>query len=158
MFCCWKDKDVKPVRQDIIRKYFNNHFVPFVFRKPTKILTTVITILLIVLGGFSTKKILRGLNQNVSLVSGSDIYEYFETLYIYGDAGPPAYVIFHGVNYTDPDNIAELELINAELAALNNTVQSPIYSWVSPFKNFISKGEWSDSCGSDKVMQLSFDE
>lgn len=42
-----------------------------------------------------------------------------------------------------------MELIDAQLAALNNTIQSPIYSWVSPFKNFIQGGEWSQDCGSN---------
>ena len=45
----------------------------------------------------------RGLNANVSLVAHSEIYDYFETLYTYGEAGPPAYVIFNNVNYTDPE-------------------------------------------------------
>ena len=67
-------------RKDIVRKYFNKYFVPFVFRKATKPLTILIAILLIVTGVFSTFKLLRGLNQNVSLVSGSDIYDYFESM------------------------------------------------------------------------------
>jgi len=49
----------------------------------------------------SCYKLELGLNQNVSLVAGSDIYDYFETLYTYGDAGPPAYLVFNNVNYTD---------------------------------------------------------
>lgn len=57
--------------------------------------------LLVVTGVFSTFKLLRGLNQNVSLVSGSDIYDYFETLFEYGDAGPPGYVIFNNVDYSN---------------------------------------------------------
>jgi Niemann-Pick C1 protein len=91
---------------------------------------------------------LRGLNQNVSLVSGSDIFDFFETLYTYGNAGPPGYVIFKNVNYSDPNNFDQMELISAELAALSDTVQSPIYSWVTPFKNFISDGVWMDDCDS----------
>jgi hypothetical protein len=51
-----------------------------------------------------------------------------------------------------------MELINAELAALNNTIISPIYSWVTPFKNFISDGSWTEACGTDAAAQLSFDE
>ena len=89
---------------------------------------------------------------------GSDIYDYFETLYIYGMAGPPAYVVFNNVNYTSQANLDEMELINAELSALNNTIQSPIYSWVSPFQNYITAGVWKDDCKSEEVMGLSFDE
>ena len=105
-----------------MRKYFNKYFVPFVLRKSTKFLTIFITICLVVIGGMSTHKLLRGLNQNVSLVSNSDLYDYFETLYKYGNAGPPGYVIFNNVDYSDEENLVQMELINAELAALNNSI------------------------------------
>ena len=82
-----------------MRKYFNAYFVPFVFRKTTKILTLTLTSLMIVIGSFSCVKLLRGLNQNVSLVAHSDIFDYFEALYEYGFAGPPGYVIFNNVDY-----------------------------------------------------------
>lgn len=159
VFCCLKDTSApdKP-RPDIIRKWFNANFVPFVFRKSTKILTLVLTVCLVVIGSFSCSKLLRGLNQNVSLVSGSDIFDYFDVLFDYGNAGPPAYVIFNNVNYSDPDNLAQMELIDAELAALNDTIQSPVYSWVTPFKSFIAGGVWSDACGSEAAAPLPFDD
>jgi len=121
--CCWKSSNApeKP-REDIVRKVYNQYFVPFVFRKSTKALTLLITACLCIIGGFSCTKLLRGLNQNVSLVAGSDIFDYFDTLFYYGNAGPPGYVIFNNVNYTDPENLEQMELINAELAALNETI------------------------------------
>lgn len=157
--CCLKDEEVsdKP-RDDIVRKYFNIYVVPFVFRKSTKILTIFITICLCTIGGFSCVKLLRGLNQNVSLVEGSDIFDYFNALYDYGNAGPPGYVIFKNVNYSDPHNLEQMELIDAELAGLNDTIQSPIYSWVTPFKNFIAGGVWSDACDSKLASILPFDD
>jgi hypothetical protein len=51
-----------------------------------------------------------------------------------------------------------MELIDAELAALNNTILSPIYSWVTPFKNFISDGEQEVACGSAAARILAFDD
>jgi Niemann-Pick C1 protein len=106
VLCCFRKPDApdKP-RDDLVRKYFNTYFVPFVFRRSTKILTAFITVCLVVIGGFSCAKLERGLNQNVSLVSGSDLFDYFNTLFDYGNAGPPAYVIFNNVNYSDPDNL-----------------------------------------------------
>ena len=62
VFCCAKASKVQPVRKDIVRTFFNKYFVPFVHRKTTKILVTVITGLMIVVGGMSCVKILRGLN------------------------------------------------------------------------------------------------
>ena len=97
--CCFVSARRKPVREDLVRKWFNTFYVPWVFKKPTKVLVLAATAALIVIGSFSTVKLLRGLNQNVTLVSGSDIYDYFETLYTYGDAGPPGYVVFNNVDY-----------------------------------------------------------
>ena len=117
-----KKSDAGPPRDDIVRKNFNKYFVPFVMKKSTKVLTIIITLCLVTIGIFSTKKLLRGLNQNVSLVSGSDIFDYFDTLFEYGNAGPPAYVILNNVDYNDAENFEQLELINAELAGLNDTI------------------------------------
>lgn len=161
VLCCLRKPDApdKP-REDIVRKYFNKYFVPFVFRRTTKILTVFITVCLIVVGGFSCAKLERGLNQNVSLVSGSDIFDYFNTLFDYGNAGPPAYVIFNNVNYSDPGNLEQMELMNAELASLNDTIIPPVYSWVTPFRNFVKKdaGEWGEACGSRYASGLPFDD
>ena len=62
------------------------------------------------------------------------------------------------MNYSDPGNLGQMELIDAELAALNDTIQSPIYSWVSPFKSFVTGGVWSDACGSAAAKPLPFDD
>lgn len=128
------------------------------FRKTTKALTLLIAVFLTVIGVFSTQKILRGLNQNVSLVSGSDIFDYFETLFKYGQAGPPAYVIFNNVDYEDKDNLGNMTEINSQLAQLNDTIQSPIYSWVGPFSLYIRDDVWSEACNSKAVIGLPFDE
>lgn len=122
VLCCFKDSKVTKPREDFVRKHFNEYFVPFVFKKSTKIMTVMITVLLIILGLCSCFKLLRGLNQNISLVSGSDIFDYFETLYSFGFAGPPGYVVFNHVNYTDPENINQMELIDSSLSALSNTI------------------------------------
>ena len=141
IFCCGKSSSRKEVRPDFIRRLFNEYYVPWVFKTPTKVLALLTTLGLIVVGCFSTIKLSRGLNQNVTLVSGSDIYDYFDTLQMYGDAGPPGYEVFNNVDYQNQTNLEQMESIDAELAALNNTILSPIYSWVTPFKNFLSDGE-----------------
>jgi Niemann-Pick C1 protein len=158
VLCCLKDSKKTKPREDLVRKYFNLYFVPFVFEKVTMMLTLAITFCLIVIGSFSAAKLLRGLNQNVSLVSGSDIFDFFETLFVYGNAGPPGYVVFNNVNYTDPKNFEQMQLISSELSALNDTIISPVYSWVGPFNNFISTGAWSEDCNSAYASQLSFDD
>jgi len=78
-----------------------------------KIAVFAITGLLIVLGIMAQYKLVLGLNQNVSLVAGSDTYDYFESLYTYGDAGPPCYLVFKDVNYTYPGNLDQMNVIAA---------------------------------------------
>ena len=125
----------------------------------SKIAVLAITVCLIIIGVMSQYKLVLGLNQNVSLVEGSDIYDYFETLYTYGDAGPPAYLVFKNVNYTNPVNIPQMNLIAAEIATLNDTVLAPVYSWTTSYSNFInSQGAWADACGSKQAAVLPFDE
>jgi Niemann-Pick C1 protein len=66
-------------------------------------------------------------------------------------------LVFNNVNYTNPDNIVQMNLIAAELATLNDTIIPPIYSWTSMFQNYItSRGVWSDTCGSKQAALLDF--
>ncbi len=89
---------------------------------------------------------------------GSDTYYYFNTLFDIGEAGPPAYVVFNNVNYSYPPNLEVMSEIQIALASLNNSVISPIYTWVTQFQNFINpSGSWRDACGSDKASLLDFD-
>ena len=138
-----------PVRKEIVRFQFQKHFVPLLFNPIFKIAIVSITALLIVIGIMAQYKLILGLNQNVSLVAGSDTYDYFESLYTYGDAGPPCYLVFKNVNYSDPINIPAMNEIAAELATLNSTILPPIYSWTTSFQNFINPtATWKDDCGS----------
>ena len=156
--CCTKGENVEP-RAEWIRPAYNKHVVPVLFHFLTKIAVISITICLVILGGMSCNKIILGLNQNVSLVAGSDIYDFFETLFIYGEAGPPGYLVFKNVNYTNPENLVQMNAIAAELATLNNTVMAPVYSWVGGFQNFIQpNGVWAETCGSKQAAVLGFDQ
>jgi Niemann-Pick C1 protein len=117
------------------------------------------TLLLVIIGFMAQAKLILGLNQNVSLVAGSDTYDYFESLYTYGDAGPPCYLVFKDVNYTDPVNIPQMNTIAAELATLNSTILPPIYSWTTSYINFINpSATWSDDCGSKAASVLPFED
>jgi Niemann-Pick C1 protein len=105
VFCCWSSSNRKPVREDKIRKWYNTYYVPWIFKTSSKVLVILASVALIIIGCLSTTKLVRGLNQNVALVSGSDIYDYFETLYTYGNAGPPGYVVFNNIDYQNTTNL-----------------------------------------------------
>jgi Niemann-Pick C1 protein len=92
------------------------------------------------------------------LISGSDTYDFFNTFEAYGEVGPPAYLVFKNVNYTDDQNIETLAIISDGLSQLNDTVIKPVYSWVKSFQQFRTDGEWADICGSKEGMNLGFDD
>jgi len=60
---------------------------------------------LIIIAICSCVKLKLGLNQNVSLVEDSDIFNYFNVLFDYGAAGPPGYLVFNNINYTNSENL-----------------------------------------------------
>jgi len=138
--CCCKVGEPSPRRDECFRPRFQKQCVPVLFNPVVKALVLGITVCMVIIGGMSCDKLLLGLNQNVSLVENSDIYDYFETLYIYGEAGAPAYIVFKDVDYTNSTNLSTMNAIASELASLNDTILPPIYSWVGAFSNFISAG------------------
>lgn len=101
--------------------------------------------MLFALGITACAKLDLGLTQNVSLITGSDTYDFFNTFNKYGEVGPPAYLVFKHVNYTDQDNINTLADISDGLSQLNDTVIKPVYSWVKTFQQFTTDGEWADT-------------
>lgn len=157
--CCMKCGSPPQKRNEIIRPLFQKHYVPVLFTVPAMGAVFGITLCLVVIGVFSCYQLELGLNQNVSLVEGSDTYDYFETLYDYGQAGAPAYLVFKNVDYTIASNLEEMNSIAASLATLNDTVLAPVYSWTSGFQNFIMPNQiWSEVCGSNAAAELDFDQ
>ena len=106
LFCCFVKFEKKHKRRrECFRHLFNEYYVPTLFTWISKVIVLSMTVCLIIIGFMSCSKLKLGLNQNVSLVENSDIYDYFETLYDYGDAGPPAYLVFKDVDYENPANL-----------------------------------------------------
>ena len=156
--CCLKVRDPAPRREEWFRPFYQKNFVPVLFHWVAQIAILGITVCLIIIGGMSCNKLLLGLNQNVSLVENSDTYDYFETLFLYGEAGPPAYIVFKDVDYTNSENLSTMNLIASEMATLSDTVLAPVYSWVGVFQNFIAPNQvWDEACGSTAASVLGFD-
>jgi len=115
--------------------------------------------MLFVIAVCSCIKLNLGLNQNVGFVENSDPYRFFNVQYDYGNAGPPAYMVLKNVDYTNPENFKIMLDLQVALSGLSKSVITPVYSWVSPFNNFIStSGTWTEVCGSDKAAVLDFNE
>lgn len=133
MVLCVTVKEKKPHRKEWIRSLFTKYYVPFLFYPLVQVVVFGIAILLFIIAVCSCIKLKLGLNQNVSLVENSDTYEFFNTLFAYGNAGPPGYLVFKNIDYQAPGNLEKMAAIQVQLASLNDTVIAPVYSWVSPF-------------------------
>lgn len=79
---------------------------------------------------------------------------------MYSESGPPGYVVFKDVDYTNEDNFATMNQIAAEMTStLNETVLAPVDSWVGPFQNFITKDlVWDAACESTEISVMGFDQ
>lgn len=82
--------------------------MPFLFNPFTQFFVFGIAIMLVIIASTACVKLKLGLNQNVSLVENSDTYEFFNTLFRYGDAGPPGYLVFKNIDYTAPGNLEKM--------------------------------------------------
>ena len=124
-----------------------------------QIVVYVIGALLLVLSVMGLVRIDLGLNQNVSLIKGSDTFTFFDVFDEYGEVGPPAYLVFRNVNYSKPENLEAMADITDNLSELNDTVIKPVYSWVKTFQQYRNpNGEWAPVCGTAEAINLGFDE
>lgn len=155
---CIKLRERRIQRKPFVRTMFQKYFVPFLFKKKTEFCVYFLSIIFFTLGIFACCLLDLGLTQNVSLITGSDTFDFFNTFETYGEVGPPAYLVFKNVNYTDEENIETLADISDGLSQLNDTVIKPVYSWVKSFQQFRTDGEWADICGSKEAMNLGFDD
>jgi hypothetical protein len=87
---------------------FETYYVPLVFNKVSQAVIFGIAVCLCVISTMACFKLKLGLNQNVGFVNGSDLYNYFEVLFDYGSAGPPGYLVFKNVDYTNVNNLKNM--------------------------------------------------
>ena len=130
---CFQRDRVIGHRKEWVKTCFKRWYIPCVTHKVSKIIIVIGALALFVLGVLGCLYIGLGMNQLVDLIQGSDTYKYFEGLDKYGEAGPPAYVVFKNLNYTDAENLKKLDQINDGLSLLKDTVVPPVFSWVQPF-------------------------
>ena len=61
-------------------------------------------------------KISLGLNQNVSVIQDSNLFNYFTHLDDYGEVGPPAYIVFKNVDYENEENLTNMEELSDQIS------------------------------------------
>jgi Niemann-Pick C1 protein len=101
--CCFciKASERKQPRKEWLRTVFQKSVVPMIFYPATQVVILATGVMLFIIGVCSCIKLDLGLNQNVGFVENSDPYRFFNAQYDYGDAGPPAYLVFKDVDYTN---------------------------------------------------------
>jgi Niemann-Pick C1 protein len=87
---------------------------------------------------FGCTQLTLGLNQEITAITDSDLFHFFQASTKYEESGAIAYVVLQNVNYSDPVDLGVLTNLTASLSAMNDTVDPPVYSWVGPFQQFIN--------------------
>ncbi len=156
---CMQMPEYKPPRKELVKRLFENYVTPFVLKKSVHIAVICLTAIFIGLGIASTMKLTLGIDQKASVSTGSDIYNYFLAQEKLVDVGPPAYLVFRDINYTDPETITNIFELLDVLSAQGDTVQKPVFSWIKAFKMFtMETGDWSKMCGTQGISAYPFSE
>lgn len=92
-----------------------------------------------------------GLNEQVSMETNSDLFNYFTYEKKYIEIGPPAYIILENFNYSNPDHIEIIDEMSNGLSRLE-MVQPPVYSWIGVFNHFRNPKEaWNVACNTQDI-------
>ena len=73
MFCI-TEENPNPPREELIKKFVDKYLVPLVFSVPCKIITIIIFLTLIGLSFFGYTQLQLGLEQEVTVTEGSNLY------------------------------------------------------------------------------------
>lgn len=142
-----------------IRTSIINNFVNFLNKKLVQIIFCIIYALLIATGISGMIFLTLGLDQRVSVLKNSYIYNYFNSQIDLVDVGPPAYFVLSGLDYSNKESLKNLDELIQEAAQLESVVP-PIYSWVKDFEKFNTRdAEWTSACNPniEEISTLSTD-
>ncbi|KAM3130411.1 hypothetical protein pb186bvf_017510 [Paramecium bursaria] len=154
LMICKQDLNYE-IKEDrkLVQNFFKKTYTPFL-QKPGCVAITVLVFLLLLIPSFIGITSLEvGLEEQVSLIEGSYLYNYFTYEKKYIEIGPVAYVVLDGFNYQNDDDLKFIDGISNAISNLKETVQPPLYNWVSAFKLFIQPGsEWQLSCKTGDIQ------
>ena len=146
---CFKRKGIiEPIGESWLQKFLSEGYLNFILTTPVKISVFIIYCGLIVVSVLGLIYIPMGLNQMVSVIQGSNIYNYFDSQIKYGEVGPPAYLVLYNVDYNNETNLNIIDQLSDQLSQLTS-VKPPVYSWYKDFKKFMDKkylAEYEKEC------------
>ena len=140
-----------------IKSLVRNYYTPALFHPISELMIGVIfvAVVLLSIGGYSHLNL--GLNPQITTISGSNLYQYFEEYSKWSDAGPVAYIVFKNVNYTNAHNRDIMDRMADALAQMKKTVQPPVYSWLKNFNQFtVDGGTWAAECNTTDIQFYDF--
>ena len=91
-----------------MRHLFETYFTPLVVKKSFHWIVTILVGIFFISGIIAIINLPLGIDQKASVSTGSDIYNYFMAQEKLGDAGPPSYLIFRDIDYTDQKTLSNI--------------------------------------------------
>lgn len=144
--------------RNLIKRLVKNYYAPALFHPITEVFVGIIFVAVVLLSVAGYPHLSMGLNPQVTAISGSNLYQYFEEYSKWSGAGPVAYIVFKNVNYTNPHNLEIMDRMADALAQMKSTVQPPVYSWLKNFNQFtVDGGTWASECNTTDIQFYDFD-
>lgn len=150
----WKQDPEYKVNEDrkLVQNFFKKHYSPLLQGRKCIGITFLIFASLLAISFYGVTQLNVGLEEQVSMVKGSDLYNYMTYEKKYIEIGPIAYLILEGLDYQNQTHLDLVSTMSNALSQLNETVQPPIYSWVASFNLFTRpEGEWAISCETQDI-------
>ena len=92
-----------------------------------------------------------GLNEQVSMETESNLFNYFTYEKKLINIGPPAYIVLKNFDYLNQDHLKVIDDMSNELSRLD-MVQPPVYSWIGVFNHFTDQNAaWNEACNTKDI-------
>eukprot|EP01138_Halocafeteria_seosinensis_P004784 gb/GECG01004892.1/.p1 GENE.gb/GECG01004892.1/~~gb/GECG01004892.1/.p1 ORF type:complete len:1113 (+),score=109.87 gb/GECG01004892.1/:1-3339(+) len=119
-----------------VRRAISKFYAPVLFHPVVKISVLVIGSALLAGSMYAITKLGLGLPQQLVVPKGSYLQKYYDEEAAFEDAGPPFYMVFQNVNYSDPRNEEAIRNVTQQIGALKDSVTPPLQSWFVDFLRY----------------------
>jgi Niemann-Pick C1 protein len=122
VFCLQDAENTEVEERQLVRSFVQKYYNPLLKNPICWIIVACLSVGLLTLSFFGLSKLDVGLEEQVSLVSKSDLYNFFTYEKKYIEVGPPAYVVLEGLDYSNEKDLEMVANISNSLSLLNETV------------------------------------
>lgn len=107
LLLCLKKRETKNT-QSYFKPWFQKNFVPLIFTSPFKIVTVVISVCLITLGGMAMVEMPLGVNTQILIRDNTETGKYYQVRRDQGETGPIGFLVFANLNQTTTDDLVRI--------------------------------------------------